>query len=183
MFYLIVGLLILSFILLFFLPLGVISLGCLLSGAIAVYWFIWCKGWFGNFLASKEVFTAFFYCSGVCLLTFYQVGISLRFALYFLFFFFIVLHHLLLFSSLEKPFWANLTYFCKVIEGLFVIMLGIVFFLFKGENEWWNLCPFVLTFCIQVWIHYFAFSFKSRVIGEFAYFSPIIYFTYEFFSK
>lgn len=183
MFYLIGILLILSIVLLFFIPLGIISLGCILSLAIVAYWFIWSKGWFGSFVASKEVFTAFFYCSGVCLLNFYQGGISASFVLYFSLFFFIVLHHLLLFNSLETPFLPNWHHFLRVIEFLCVLCIGFLFFRYEEEKDWWNLSPLVLTFCIQVWIHYFAFNLKSRVIGELAYFSPIIYFSYGFFSK
>jgi hypothetical protein len=174
---------ILSIVLLFFIPSGIISLGYFLSLAIAAYWFIWSKGWFASILASKEVFTAFFYCTGVCLLNIYQGGISTSFMLYFSLFFFIVLHHLLLFNSLETSFLPNWSHFLRVIEILCVLCIGFLFFRYKEEKDWWNLSPLVLTFCIQVCIHYFAYSLKSRVIGELAYFSPIIYFTYEFFSK
>ncbi len=167
---------------LFFLPLGLLQIGVLILMGIGLYWLIWWMGWFRFFLSSKEFFTAFFYTLGVGASTLYQSGLNNYFITIFVLLFLCVFQNLLLFSSLENTNESKWKYILVMVEIVF--LLNMFFFLYAHPQiEYGILIPFLFTFCLQVWIHYFAYSIHLRFLGELAFLSPIIYFIYEFFSK
>jgi hypothetical protein len=168
---------------LFFLPLGLIQIGVVLLIGIIFYWLIWWKGWFDIIFGSKEFITAFFYTLGIGASSLYQMGFHQSFVEIFFLMYLCVLQNLLLFSSLEKPDHVIRKYFLMVIELVFVLFILAIIYTHPSFEIIILLIPFLITFCLQFWIHYFAYSIQQRFIGELAFSSPIIYFIYEFFSK
>jgi hypothetical protein len=181
--YLIALLFLLSIILTFYLPIALLKFGVFLVIGIALYWIVWLFGCFDHILASKEIFTAIYFTLGIGAVIFYQFTFCVFFIECFILFFLVVFHNLLIFSSLEINILRYWTYLIKWVELLFVIILVILISTNPSQRVFLNILPILITFCIQVWIHYFAYSLKSRLLGELAYFSPLIYFMYEFFSK
>ncbi|MHA8065609.1 hypothetical protein V7S76_02895 [Aquirufa sp. ROCK2-A2] len=169
--------------LVFFLPMDLIKFGFILVSGIGIYWGIWILGWFAFVPGLKEIFTAMIYTFGTGAVILFQESITLLIVQYFFLFFLLAFHNLLLFNALEKPLLVFWTPFIRVTEGVFIFFLLKIIFDNWNDTSLIKLSPLILTFCIQIWIHYFGFSLKSRLLGELTYFSPLIYFAYEFFSK
>ncbi|MHA8051321.1 hypothetical protein V7S79_09390 [Aquirufa sp. ROCK-SH2] len=176
-------LIVLSIINLFFLPLYLIKIGVAILIGVVFYWFIWWRGLFKYVLGSKEFFTAFFYTLGISASILFKTGINEDFCLFFVLLYLCVFQNLVLFSSLEDEKTKNWNFILIGIELIFLSIIGWVFFENVEIHTIDLIIPFVITFCLQVWIHYFAYSIQQRWVGELAFFSPIIYFIYEFFSK
>ena len=168
---------------LLFLPLELIKIGLFISIGIGIYWFFWWKGIFNHILGCKEFFTAFFYTLGIGVSSWHQVGFNRHFFELFILLYLCVFQNLVLFSYLEdlrEVKWKNIL---RVVEMVFILFLFQIILRYPTEEALHLISPFFFTFCLHLWIHYFAFSLQQRILGELAFFSPIIYFTYEFFSK
>ncbi|CAM4277021.1 hypothetical protein EWU23_11455 [Cytophagaceae bacterium 50C-KIRBA] len=163
-----------------------IYFGLGLCSLMLIYWIFWFYGAF-NRIASKEFMTALIYTLGVGASTWYRIPLTLWTLLVAALMFLLVLQNLGMYTlweweeegplkSVHRWKWVLLG-----VEGLFLsLLLGTLFYF----DEKIAFLPFAITFAIQSWIHYFSKNkLVSRIWGELAYCSPILYFAYEFFSK
>lgn len=170
------------------LPVGLIYFGICLCLAMLIYWLLWYYGVWNRILGSKELATAFLYTLGVGASTFYRIPGTMWALFLGLGLFLLVFQNLAMFTMWELS--QNNQALASVfswkrtligVEVLFLVLLLVV--LFYGDEKIAFL-PFAITFAIQTWIHYFSKDKQgSRMWGELAYCSPILYFAYEFFSK
>lgn len=167
----------------FFLPFQLIQIGFFIAIGICIYWWIWRKGWFNRIFGSKELFTAFFYTLGIGAVSLHQAELNEVFFEFFGLLYLCAFQNLILFSSIEKPDAFLAKYYLLAIEIFFVLFVLTLIYADPRLETFHLLTPFLVTFCLQSWIHYFAYSIQQRFLGELAFLSPIIYFIYEFFSK
>ncbi|AWL09763.1 hypothetical protein HME7025_01913 [Aquirufa nivalisilvae] len=167
---------------------SLIYFGLSLCFILLIYWVLWYFGAFSRIPFSKEFMTALIYTLGVGATTWYRIPTTQRTVILGTSLFLLVLQNLIMFNAWELeeygdtnvgwPYWK---YLLIGIEVLFLLLFIVVLFYL---DEKITFVPFAITFAIQSWIHYFSKNkLASRIWGELAYCSPILYFAYEFFSK
>ncbi|MFL0161579.1 hypothetical protein [Aquirufa salirivi] len=164
-----------------------ILFGVGLSAIMLIYWALWFGGLLSRIPFMKEFMTAIIYTLGVGASTWYRIPWSFFALLMATMMFLLVLQNLGLYTLWEREEVGSMKSIPSSkrillgVEVLFLVLyLGMLFYF----DEKIAFMPFAITFAIQSWIHYFSKNkLASRIWGELAYCSPILYFAYEFFSK
>lgn len=170
-----------------YLDLRLIFFGFGLCAWMLIYWIAWFYGILSHIWFSKEFLTAFIYAVGVGASTWYRLSWSIWAISTAILIFLLVLQNLAMYTLWEREkieplkFNDHWKHILLGAELCFVILfIGLIFYF----DEKIAFMPFAITFAIQSWIHYFSKNkLASRLWGELAYCSPILYFAYEFFSK
>ena len=166
---------------------SLIYFGVGLCAMMLIYWALWFYGAFSYLPSSKEFMTALIYTLGVGASSWYRIPWSVWTWLMAVMMFLLVYQNLGMYTLWE---WEEIGHLKSIqtfkriligVEGLFLLLcMGMLFYF----DEKIAFLPFAITFAIQSWIHYFSTNkLASRLWGELAYCSPILYFAYEFFSK
>lgn len=155
--------------------------GMLIGILVLIYWAFLVLGFFKRIKFIKEISTAIIYALGVSLYVCLNIGdsdlINLLFIIGLLFL--LVLQNLVLFTLL-----SNLDlrkdFMLRCVEVIFICLwLAILFFTHLSA---FLLLPFLLTFVIQLWIHYISTSKQWAWVGEIAFLSPLFYYLYAIIS-
>lgn len=158
-----------------------------LIAMMLIYWALWFYDAFSHLLSTKEFMTALIYTLGVGASSWYRISWTAWTMLSFLMMVLLVYQNLGIYTFWE---WEEAGQLKSIIiwkriligvEMLFLVLLIGMLFYFDKKIAF---LPFAITFAIQCWIHYFSKNkLASRMWGELAYCSPILFFAYEFFSK
>jgi hypothetical protein len=177
----IAGNLLILFIVFLYLPTYLIIDGILLGIVVLAYWTFLIYGYFKRVKFIKEISTAVIYTVGIFLYVFLnnrEVTFLVLSLMVFLFFL-LVLQNLVLFSLLSNSDLKS-DFMLRCVEVIFICMwVAILFFTHLSV---FLLLPFLLTFVIQLWIHYISKSKRWAWLGEIAFFSPLFYYLYAIFS-
>lgn len=160
---------------LFFVEKALLLQGGLLVFLMGLYWLGWVRKWYKKLL-SKETFTAFLYVMGILLP--FHAPFNPVFILLALLFFCVVFHHLKLFLHLAGKPSTKYLIALEAISLLILLYASVVL-----EVSYLVLISFAITLGVQMFIHYFYPSIRSRQLAEAAYWSPVICMLYELFSK
>jgi len=163
------------------LPKYLIINGLLIGFGVLVYWALLIFKFFDRVKFIKEISTAIIYTLGIFIYVYLNeweapfVVLALMTFLFFL----LVLQNLVLFTLLSNS-GLERDMMLKYIEGVFICLwLAILFFTHLSV---FLLLPFLITFVIQLWIHYISKSKQWAWVGEIAYFSPLFYYLYAIIS-
>ncbi len=156
-----------------YLPISLIRFSVIIGFFVLMYWLVYSLSWFSRVRALKEFCTAFLYSLGIFAPIFSRFH-SLDGLLCFYFFalLFIAFQNLYLFTRVDG-FLRGL----EIWNGLYLIFLTIYL------QDVMRVVPFFLTFGIHVALRVFGLSARSRMIGEIAFFSPLLYIIYGIISK
>lgn len=170
-FLVILGVLILC--LLPFLLLKVLIAGFLLLLLVILYGFAWHKRWLNS---EKELFTALLYGLGVGLVVWVREPQSILLVLPLIA---LAYQNLCYFHLMESP-----NQFYKVrLHKTEWILVGLLSGLFAATQEVFIVLPFLVTFGVTFVLSRLSLSDEKRLLGDMAFWSPLIYFFYGIFSK
>jgi hypothetical protein len=158
---------------LIYLPFYLIQFSLVIGFFVLLYWWAWSQSWFSQIQGLKEICTAFLYAMGIFAPIFAQMdGLSTSSFFCFLGLLFIAFQNLYLFTRVDR--------FFKILElwtGLYLIFLAIYL------QDFMRVVPFFVTFGIHVGLRVNGGEVRSRMLGEMAFFSPILYLVYGIISK
>ena len=157
----------------FYLPFHLIQFSLVIGFFVLLYWWAWSQSWFSKIQGLNEFCTAFLYAMGIFAPIFSQMPrLSASSFFCFLGLLFIAFQNLYLFTRVDR--------FFKILElwtGFYLIFLAIYL------PDFMRVVPFFVTFGIHVGLRVNGVEVRSRMLGEMAFFSPILYIVYGIISK
>ena len=178
---LIFGNILILFTIIIYLPKYIIINGVLIGFLVLVYWVFLIFGFFERIKFIKEISTAIIYTLGVSLYVCLNIGDSnlVKIQLIIGLLFLLALQNLVLFTLISNS-GLRKDLMLRCVEGIFICLwLAILFFTQLSVSL---LLPFLLTFVINLWIHYISGGKQWAWLGEIAFLSPLFYYLYAIIS-
>ena len=141
--------------------------------SVILYGFAWHKRWLSS---EKEVFTALLYGLGVGLVVWVQKPQSMLLVLPLIA---LAYQNLCYFNLIESP---NRFHKARLHKTEW-ILVGLLSGIYAATQEIFIVLPFLVTFGITFVLSRLPFSDEKRLLGDMAFWSPLIYFFYGIFSK
>jgi hypothetical protein len=157
----------------YYLPISLLRISCILGFSMLVYWFAWSQSWLAKVHGFKEFCTAFLYAAGIFASIFAHLeGVGNAVSLNFLALVLIAFQNLYLFTRVDA--------FLRIVEIAIVLYL---IFLVIYLHDFMRVVPFFVTFGIHVVLRVRGLNLRSAIIAEMAFFSPLLYLLYGIISK